>query len=69
MEDKVIDLKKLKLIPQKTYLLEIYETKEYKWTYCNKKKKVHLIPEKSVIFNKKVIYEQLIKKKDLVYNE
>ena len=69
MNEKIVDLKIMKLEPGNTYNIEFYEFKEYKCTYCGRKKKICLLPDKSLNFNKTIIFEELIKKKDLVYNE
>ena len=69
MNEKIIDLKGMKLEPGNIYNIEFYELKEYNCTYCGKKKKIILLPDKSLNFNKTLIFEELIKKKDLVYTE
>ena len=68
MNDNIINLKNVNFEPGNIYNIELCEFKKYKCTYCGKQKKIYLLTDKSIYFNKKIIFEELIKKNDLVYS-
>lgn len=66
-EDQV-DLKALDLTSKQEHTIELCNMKRYACRYNGKNRKIDLVYEKSINYNKSLIFSELIKRGDVEYN-